>query len=536
MLITSRLTPSFRASGGQQRPAAPQVKDGPPVDHYQPRHGVSLVPLLGAAVGAAAGLLAGAPLLGAGLGLAAGYVARKLPQWLTPEGPRLIVGHVGDEGARLWGRGDREHPVMFVEVRDEGKKLAYSGHTVLTEDDGFTGTLDVDGLEPGRVYTCSVAYGATSKTPAGERRFAEHGRFKTDKNDGDVTFLMGSCNLHRLWRAEEAFERIQAARDEHQADFMLHTGDQIYADLPLPSSSLEGYRGNYRSAWGSEAAQALLKESGNYMICDDHEVVNGFGQSEPLGLKDRAWLFLDGLRGKNKKEALTAIGLKAYREFQHSHNPHTFGPDALYYTFERGPARFFVADTRSERSAETGEMIGVEQLERLKDWLKTDPEAPKFVVTSVPFLAKTHEEDAKWTSHAFQSQRDEILDFLADNDLRNVVFLTGDSHNSYHAETRIERPDGTEMTVHELACSPVNGAVLRGIELYQVEHEGQTPGGSRYTTRLDESSFLGGKQHFSRDYSAVMAVHLHDDAVDFSIHRTHRDDDAPARSGRFQLS
>lgn len=520
MVIGSSWLPPRKPPAPARPPApreAPEVRDVPLLTMGLGAVGTAV----GALVAGPARTLAGA-VAGAALGAGVGYALQNLGRWLTPEGPRLIVGHTGPEEARLWGRGDRENPHMVVSVK--GPEGEVRAHAELREAEGFTGTVDIQGLTPGQTYRCEIAYGPT---PEEATKHRETGEFRTPAaTDDDVSFFMGSCNNHRLWRRNEAWSRIQAAAERLEPDFMLHTGDQIYADQPVQSHTLDGFRGCYRRAWSSPEARAMLKDRSNYMILDDHEVRNGFAQKEPLSAPMRLWLGLRGLWGSEpaQRRQLEEAGLQAYREFQHSHNPSPFGADKLYYTFEQGPARFFVTNTATERNPEQGDLIGAEQMEHLKEWLSSDWEGPRFIVSSVPFLAEASapSEESRWSSSAFRAQRDELLDFIAKNDLKNVIFLSGDSHNSFHMETRL----GDGLTVHELGASPINGWFPRGREMYRAEHHDVTPGGTPYQTELDQEHFLGGPEKFSRDYSGFMAIKATQESVDFSIHRTHRDDPA----------
>lgn len=512
------LLPSLRLTAPAQAPPAPEE--------------AREVPVLPVVLAAAGAVVARAALAGTGWGLAAsaagaaigGMVGYFLPRWLTPEGPRLIVGHVGEREARLWGRGDAKNSVMTAQVL-ESDRVVSSAQVQLQAETGYTGAVTLNGLEPGREYRCRVDYGS----------YQETGSFRTDdKNAEEVSFLMGSCNNHRFWRRGEAWERIEALAEQTKPDFLLHTGDQIYADQPYQSHGLEGFRGCYRRAWSDPEARELLKEHPNYMILDDHEVGNGFAQHQPLSPIRRAWLWLSGLWGSEpaQRQSLERAGLQAYAEFQHSHNPHPFGEEKRYYTFSRGPAEFFVLDTTTERNPARGEMIGSEQLQRLRDWLSTNRDRPRFVVSSVPFLAEQTSKDpeARWSSSAFRGQRDALLDFVAREGLKGVVFLSGDSHNSFHMETDL----GTTR-VHELGASPINGWVLRGPEIYQSKRTDRTAAGTDYTTELDSQHFLGTRSYGSRETSACMKIRTDGDEVEFSIHRTHRDDEGAYSTGRFSL-
>jgi alkaline phosphatase D len=530
MKIGSLPPPTFQPrrlpSPGPAEPAPAEPRDLPVL----PALSGALGSVAGAALAGSAGFVAGAV-----AGAAAGYVLQHVAAWLTPEGPRLIVGHVGADEALLWGRGDADTPYMFTEVRDGRGSLVARQTTLLRAEDGFTGTAAIAMLQPGSRYTCEVSY--ASSPDSGQREHQARGKFRTADPAAETTkFVMGSCNNHRLWRRNEAWARIHDVAERVQPDFLLHTGDQIYADQPLQTHSLDGYRGCYRRAWSSEEARALLKEYPNYMILDDHEVRNGFAQNESLSKVQQLWLRLRGMWGDepSQRQALENNGLQAYAEFQDSHNPKSFGDDKKYYTFSRGPAEFFVLDTNTERDPDHGRLISDEQLAHLRDWLTSHPDKAKFVVSSVPFLAESsdpQQTEARWSSEKFRAQRDSVLEFIAEQELQGVVFLSGDSHNSFHMQTAL--PHGT---VHELGASPVNGWFPRGREMYAAVHHDETPRGLPYQTSLDQEHFLGEKKFFHRDYSACMSVETDGKEVQFSIHRTHRDDPGGVyTSGKFPL-
>ena len=154
--------------------------------------------------------------------------------------------------------------------------------------------------------------------------------------------------------------RVSKIAKETQARFMMHCGDQIYADIPPPLIvSVDHYRRKYLDAWKDCApARAVLTELPHYMILDDHEIDNDFDRSASA-----------------TNSILLNAAMKAYWEFQHQHNPDTPGsPRRYYYTFRCGCARFFVMDTRFER--ENKKMIGLKQMSDLKQWLTADREDP----------------------------------------------------------------------------------------------------------------------------------------------------------------
>jgi hypothetical protein len=112
------------------------------------------------------------------------------------------------------------------------------------------------------------------------------------------------------------------------------------------------------------------------MALDDHEIKDDWGTA-PLD-KDPA-----------EADKRLKAGLEAYRIFQQSHNPGGYeGP--LHYSFTRGPASFFVMDSRSGRNPkrEGSPVVDPDQLRALKDWAASDTTRASdiiFLVTPVPF-------------------------------------------------------------------------------------------------------------------------------------------------------
>ncbi len=457
--------------------------------------------------------------------------------WLgfgEPQGPRAILGHVGTDEANIWGRGDEDRP--YLRVRLTGPDGPITRDFTLLEENGYTVNARFRDLAASTDYSYQVLLsedGEKWATPD-----YSSGQFQTDGEQmGETRFLFGSCNFHKILDNRPAFQAIDQLVDEHEPDFFLHLGDQIYADVPFPSTNVRQFRDQYEDAWKSPEARALLSQVPNYMILDDHEVVDNFSPDKPLDARSRLQMFSEGywVSEPEQRARMLAAGFQAYREFQHSHNPQTFGSEALHYTFSKGESEFFVLDARSQRNHERGEMIGSAQLERLKSWLSQHREQPQFVVTSVPFLAHQKSGDDKWTGPSFLSQRDELLDYIAEENIPGVVFLTGDVHNAYQVHTRLTNSRGEELMVHELSSSPINGALTRGIDVYETEVRGETEAGTAYHSQLDVDNFLGEDGYFDPTTSAVTLVTVDHGQVELEVFPTRSDDQELRRSGEFDL-
>jgi alkaline phosphatase D len=74
-----------------------------------------------------------------------------------------------------------------------------------------------------------------------------------------------------------------------------------------------------------------------------------------------------------------------------------------------------------------------EQLAAVLNWLGDGSGRIKFIVSSVPVFPDTKaDNEDKWAG--FPRQRSELLDFIRDNEIHRVVFLSGDVHASMTAE------------------------------------------------------------------------------------------------------
>lgn len=447
---------------------------------------------------------------------------------------RLLIGAVTDGSARIWVRGRAQRPWAFVEVFDDRRRKVAAETKELEERHFFTGVVEVGGLAAGTEHTCKVAFGPGPESAPAERESPPDslGRFRTfppPDAEAPLTFLVGSCNLHSLGvlsAANPAYRRLAAKAREADAELMIHCGDQIYYDRPNFNRAprIEDYRGSYLDAWGdSQETRKFLAALPHFMILDDHEIRDNFRNdmevknASPATLKDSA--------------------LKVYREFQHIHNPNTFGHECLYYAFGFGRVRFFVMDTRSERWGEgESQMIGSQQLERLLAWLSEHREAVKLVVTSVPLLGEVLNTDDKWCSAPYRHQREAILGHLRDEDIGSLVFLTGDMHNSYHAETVLRRGNAADIRIHELMSSPINQLGKQSRSRYRTGESFPLPGGGSYSTtfptngRAPGAGEAGGGdagaegvEEFFTGHSNAMLVRVDAGRVDYEVFRTKKD-------------
>lgn len=273
-------------------------------------------------------------------------------------------------------------------------------------------------------------------------------------------FVFGSCRypglLWRIKHADRIFgplqEEFERARDGTRPRFVLMAGDQVYADMfnrviPIGrADTVAEFQDRYHQAFGARNMRRLLRHAPTYMILDDHEIEDNWRQ--------------DRVRLSNKR-LLFHIAINAYRSYQWYHGPRNFG-ERLYYSYDCAGYPFFVLDGRTQRytddveeSLEDNHLLGrpsvseeyPSQFDRLLEWLSAQQgergSAPKFIVSPSVFvpnpmgartaLSERHRlKSDSWP--AFPTTRRALLQHIVDNNIQNVVFLSGDIHCSNVAE------------------------------------------------------------------------------------------------------
>jgi phosphodiesterase/alkaline phosphatase D-like protein len=444
---------------------------------------------------------------------------------------RLILGHTTDTTIKIWVRATERWPVAFVDVLDAASVKTAPTKVIETVQAEFnTGVVEWSGLVPDTAYRAKVSFGKTKKSKPAERvkEAYTEGRFRTFAKEGsgqDFSFLLGSCNLHSLGfieKPDQAWLQISKIASSTDARFMIHAGDQIYADIPFrPDISLKHYRDKYLDAWEDcVPARKMLTELPHYMILDDHEIINNFDNNMDSGTLDHA--------------RLAEMAMKVYWEFQHSHNAHSATPGRHYhYSFSYSDTPFFVMDTRYHRFSRKNQMIAPEQETELLGWLSTHKDKTKFIVTSVPFVAEVKDpEKDKWCDPVYDQQRGRILDHILKNDIARVIFLTGDMHAALHATLKVTDTSGKSCVVHELMSSPINQ--LTPDWTVERQFEPSPPqrlinGGLTLKSNIDKSSYLG-------KHSNVMAIDvLANGKIRYRVFRTTDKSMTPLKTKTFTL-
>ena len=324
----------------------------------------------------------------------------------------------------------------------------------LTNETDFTTAITLNHLQPDTTYEYEIQTSTRKQT----------GTFATPPKPGHIsalkgkkyTFVHSSCIKPRV--PYNPFQHpLEFPGMAHLATwlptlqpyFMLFLGDFIYIDVPHRlGKSAEHYRRDYRQVYSSPSWPAVSDNLPWIHVIDDHEIENDWS-GNTTGVFDAAY--------------------DAYTHYHMSVNPPPVRKGHTYFSFDQGPAQFFMLDTRKYRSPETKDpydpaktMLGDPQLTDLLAWLRTPPPRGihwKIVVSGIPFT-KNWQFGSEDTWGGYMVERQIILQAMWDIGSKGVgvVVLSGDRHE--FAATSFPPPkDGKwplSASVHEFSTSPLS--------------------------------------------------------------------------------
>jgi alkaline phosphatase D len=280
----------------------------------------------------------------------------------------------------------------------------------------YTARLIADTVEPGNHYNYKVFInGMQVKLPyPTEFRTPAIWRWRTDPPE--FSMLTGSCayiNQPEYDRAGKPYGsdyKIFPHMAEQKADLMLWLGDNLYLREP-DWNSWTGIIKRYTHTRSLPELQALLASTQNYAIWDDHDY---------------------GPDNSNKSFVNKNQTLDAFRLFWGNPTYGTGDIDGAITSFHWGDADFFLLDNRwyrdpDEINKEDKTMLGEKQMEWLLESLVTSKARFKIVAVGGQFLSDVTTAET-YSAYGFEKEREKIISFIYEYDIRNVIFLTGDVH------------------------------------------------------------------------------------------------------------
>jgi alkaline phosphatase D len=419
----------------------------------------------------------------------------------------IASGDVTDQSAIIWSRANKPAQ-MHVDYDTDHNFLNPRSEIspTVNETSDFAAHVKLSNLNPDTVYHYKVWFSDPRDRSLVSNSLV--GSFKTaPENSGTsspITFIVGGdLGGQEYCRRVEIGYPLFSVMKELSPDFFVFNGDQIYgdeyctedgpADPPARFSDWNNILGDFVSVlydkvdwtdikqprdifsqhWAYNRAdpvyQEFLRNVSMYSIADDHEVIDNYGN----------WsYFNDANKNRNGFHNVVRAGMDAFFSYSPIDRNQS-DPYRIYRSFNWGKdLELFILDTHNYRSRNdlpntdpNKTLLGTEQLHWLEQSLLNSNATWKVILNSVPLTVPNCPDGGpyvprgcdNWANEAgsnmtFSKERDEFLNFLSDNSIKNVIFITTDIH--YAANIMFQGPqtgpDGTKATFYELVSGPIS--------------------------------------------------------------------------------
>jgi phosphodiesterase/alkaline phosphatase D-like protein len=373
----------------------------------------------------------------------------------------IAAGDVTQTSAVLWGRTDSAGRLSFQCAADRRFQRVVARRSFTVTDPLVPAKWTLTELSPATTYYYRVTDGTGASAT---------GSFRTPTALGHRRGLR--FGVSGDWRGELLpYPAVQNA-DDRSLDFFVALGDTIYGDVPSAANggqqqaqTLAEFRGKHAEVYGElgglNALGDLRASTAVFATIDDHEVTNDFAGAADVSTDPR--FAADPAGTPISDSTLYDNALRAFQDY----NPirpryypaggeaRSAGEIKLYRSQNFGSdAALFVLDARSFRDDElpgadpgnplsvgqflaaafdpTRTLLGRRQVEELKaDLLKAHHRKItwKFIMVPEP-IQNLGIFGAADRFEGYAAERTEILKFIADSRIDNVVFVTADIHGT----------------------------------------------------------------------------------------------------------
>jgi alkaline phosphatase D len=391
------------------------------------------------------------------------------PAIVTAPGARPVVADgvastlVSDDAAVVWARADRAAR-MLVEyaTSDTFRDVRRVVGPSVTEASDFTGRIHLADLPRGQ----RVFYRVSFQDLRDLRQWSEPtvGQLTTSPapRTRDVSLVFSADTVGQGWGLDPAFGGMltYASMLGAEPDLFVNLGDAIYADAPIAAEvRLDDGRvwRNVTSEAKSKVAETLAEYRGNYRYNLQDAHMRRFNAAVPQlttwddhEVRDN-WYFErrqdDDARYREKSVALLAARARQAC-IEYTPLPIVDGdPERFYRAVRYGPIEVFVLDHRSYRGAngpntqpapaDSTALMGSLQMAWLKRALVASTATWKIMASSLPiglvvrdfpsFFEAVAQGDAG-PPLGREHEIAELLRFMKDERIDNVVWITGDVH------------------------------------------------------------------------------------------------------------
>ncbi len=365
---------------------------------------------------------------------------------LIQSGPML--GYSEMKEVLLWVQTQEPASVKFQywDQQNPGQKF-YTDTKSTIEAEAYTAKLLADEVEPGRRYTYQLYINEVPVRLDYPTEFQTQHLWQWRTDPPDFTIALGSCSYVN----EKIYDRpgdgyggeYEIFRTIHRQrpDAMLWLGDNIYL-REVDWFTTEGIHHRYTHTRSLSEMQPLLASTHHYAIWDDHD----YGPNN----SDRSFI--------HKEKTLDA-----FRLFWGNPTYGLPGQGGITTYFQWADIDFFLLDDRyfrapNQRKSGNKPLLGENQLQWLIDALVKSDAPFKMVAIGGQVLSdsQVHENYV----HYHTAERARLLELIAREGIKNVVFLTGDRH---HTELSM-LTNAAGNVLHDLTVSPLTSGPASNVE------------------------------------------------------------------------
>ena len=342
-----------------------------------------------------------------------------------------MTGHVSSTSAKFWVRSAESSDVQIVLSEDESFKRKLFSEKVRTEAaTEFTAQMLATGLSPDHTYYYRVEIDGKK-----QKKTYSFSTQPLEGEPGELSIAFGGGAAYIPWHSY-----MWNTLDSHELNAMLLLGDNVYIDYP-ERPELQRYC--YHRRQSKPEFRSFVSGTPILSIWDDHD----FGDNDQYG---------------GREIDFPAWKRPVYEVFRNQFaNPYYGGGDenpGVWYDFQIADIDFFMLDCRYYRepssadgNIEDPQMLGEVQMSWLKEKLLASEGTFKVIASSVPWAygAKAGMAGRFDTWRGYKKERDEIFDFLDENEIEGVILLSADRHRS--DMWKIERENGYPL--YELESS-----------------------------------------------------------------------------------
>jgi alkaline phosphatase D len=415
-----------------------------------------------------------------------------------------VTGALTANSARMYVRTDAAMPYT-IEVSEHpnfSTLLSFPDSTLPELDNSRI--ITVSGLQPYTKYYYRVIIDGNE-----EERSGSFTTFPEEGTKGNYVLTTGSCQETANM---DVFDRML----ELEPIMMLHTGDFTYPSYQMNQDYPENYvraQESWSRRYNEDKMKDMLLTVPIDYVADDDDNYNGNCAHYRTGLTldTSSGEVVNGFTMVAVPEGARENWFRSYVEYFPGYEM-VDTSEGLYHSFKMGNAEFFFMDTRATASPApeayiydsvanhwtfepdtNHRIISVNQMNWLKNSLAASTADWKFIVGGVPFnkslrrlinfgiAAQGFTFDlngergsgfrlaASFSDYwaGFPHQQEELLSFIASNNIKDVISISGDTHHNV-------MDDGTNSGLPEMNAS---GLSVTNLQLaYWIDYYGQQLG------------------------------------------------------------